>query len=46
MTTIRQPVQRMTEAAVAMLFEQIGRPKLSPEQRLFAGDMLPVARLG
>ena len=47
-TTIRQPVRRMTEAAVAMLIERIERPELSPEQRLFAGELLPgsSARLG
>jgi DNA-binding LacI/PurR family transcriptional regulator len=48
LTTIRQPVRRMTEAAVAMLIEQIERPELLPEQRLFAGELLPgcSARLG
>ena len=40
-TTIRQPVRRMTEAAVVMLLERIERPELSPEQRLFAGELLP-----
>jgi len=47
-TTIRQPVRRMTEAAVSMLLERIERPELSPEQRLFAGELLPgsSARLG
>ena len=47
-TTIRQPVRRMTEAAVAMLLERIERPELSPEQRLFTGELLPgsSARLG
>jgi DNA-binding LacI/PurR family transcriptional regulator len=30
-TTIRQPVRRMTEAAIAMLIERIERPDLSPE---------------
>ena len=47
-TTIRQPVRRMTDAAVAMLLERIERPELSPEQRLFAGELLPgsSARLG
>jgi DNA-binding LacI/PurR family transcriptional regulator len=47
-TTIRQPVRRMTEAAVAMLIERIEHPDLSPEQRLFAGELLPgrSARLG
>jgi DNA-binding LacI/PurR family transcriptional regulator len=47
-TTVRQPVRRMTEAAVAMLLERIEKPDLSPEQRLFAGELLPgaSARLG
>ena len=47
-TTIRQPVRRMTEAAVAMLLERIEQPGLSPEQRLFAGELLTgsSARLG
>jgi DNA-binding LacI/PurR family transcriptional regulator len=47
-TTVRQPVRRMTEAAVSMLLERIERPELSPEQRLFAGEFLPgaSARLG
>lgn len=40
-TTVRQPVRRMTEAAVAMLIERIERPDLSPEQRLFAGELQP-----
>ena len=48
LTTIRQPVRRMTEAAVSMLIERIERPELSPEQRLFAGELLQgnSARLG
>ena len=47
-TTVRQPVRRMTEAAVDMLVERIANPDLSPEQRLFAGEFLPgsSARLG
>jgi DNA-binding LacI/PurR family transcriptional regulator len=40
-TTIRQPVQRMTEAAVALLAERIEEPDLPPERRLFAGEFLP-----
>ncbi len=40
-TTVRQPVRRMTEAAVAMLIERIENPDISPEQRLFAGELLP-----
>jgi DNA-binding LacI/PurR family transcriptional regulator len=40
LTTIRQPVRRMTEAAISMLVERIEQPGLSPEQRLFAGELL------
>lgn len=43
LTTIRQPVQRMTEAAVALLAERIAQPELPPERRLFAGEFLPGA---
>jgi DNA-binding LacI/PurR family transcriptional regulator len=47
-TTIRQPVRRMTQAAVAMILERINDPETTPEQRVFAGEMLPgnSARLG
>jgi DNA-binding LacI/PurR family transcriptional regulator len=47
-TTVRQPVRRMTEAAVFMLIERIEQPGILPEQRLFAGELLPgqSARLG
>jgi DNA-binding LacI/PurR family transcriptional regulator len=41
LATIRQPVQRMTQAAVAMLAERIDQPNLPPERRLFAGEFLP-----
>jgi DNA-binding LacI/PurR family transcriptional regulator len=37
LTTIRQPVGRMTEAAVAMLLERVVTPDLPPELRSFAG---------
>lgn len=40
LTTIRQPVRRMTEAAVAMLVERIDEPGLPPERRLFAGELI------
>jgi DNA-binding LacI/PurR family transcriptional regulator len=40
LTTVRQPVGRMTEAAVAMLIERIEFPDTSPEQRLYAGELL------
>ena len=36
-TTVRQPVERMTEAAAAMLLERIENPDLSPEKRAFSG---------
>jgi DNA-binding LacI/PurR family transcriptional regulator len=39
-TTIRQPVRRMTEAAVTMLVERIEDPELPPEVRTFAGRLL------
>jgi len=41
LATVRQPVKRMTEAAVAMLLERIERPDLTPERRLFAGELIP-----
>ena len=43
LTTVRQPVQRMTAAAIAMLFERIEDPDLGPERRLFSGDLIPGA---
>ena len=39
-STIRQPVGRMTEAAVAMLMERIEDPDLPPEVRTFAGKLI------
>lgn len=39
-TSIRQPVRRMTEAAVAMLFERI-EEQTPPECRLFVGKFVP-----
>ena len=47
-TTVRQPVGRMTEAAVSMLMEHIADPDLPPEVRTFAGKLQPgsSARLG
>ena len=47
-TTVRQPVRRMTEAAVEMLIERIEEPSIAPERRFFAGQLLPgqSARLG
>ena len=40
LTTIRQPVGRMTEAAVAMLIERIGDPGTVAEVRTFAGELI------
>jgi DNA-binding LacI/PurR family transcriptional regulator len=40
LTTIRQPVRRMTEAAVTMLVERIANPDLPPEVRSFAGALI------
>ena len=40
LTTVRQPVGRMTEAAVSMVLERVGRTDLPPEKRTFSGIML------
>ena len=39
-TSIRQPVGRMTEAAVGMLMERLADPAAPAERRLFAGEFL------
>ena len=39
-TTVRQPVQRMTQSAVSMLIERIENPELSPEKRSFSGMLI------
>jgi DNA-binding LacI/PurR family transcriptional regulator len=41
LTTIRQPVRRMTDAAVTMLMARINDPSNPPERRLFSGQLLP-----
>ena len=48
LTSIRQPVRRMTEAAVAMLMERIEGGAMPAERRLFAGELLTggSARIG
>ena len=48
LSTVRQPVRRMTEAAVAMLMERIEDPELPPEVLTFAGKRIEgsSARLG
>lgn len=40
LTTIRQPVRRMTDAAVTMLLERIENPDLPPEIRSFTGSFI------
>lgn len=40
LTTIRQPVRRMTDAAVTMLLERIANPQLPPEVRSFSGSLI------
>ena len=39
-STVRQPVGRMTEAAVSMLLERIEDPDLPPEVRTFSGKLI------
>lgn len=48
LTTIRQPVRRMAEAAVQMVMERIESPDVEPETRLYAGELIAgrSARLG
>lgn len=48
LTTVRQPVDRMTEAAVSMLLERIEDRTLGPERRLFSGSLVrgASARIG
>lgn len=40
LTTIRQPVRRMTEATVNMMMELIENPSLPSEKRLFSGQLI------
>lgn len=37
LTTVQQPVERMTRATVAMLLERIEDPELLPDERIFTG---------
>ncbi|WND03030.1 LacI family DNA-binding transcriptional regulator [Temperatibacter marinus] len=41
LTTVRQPVGRMTDAAVTMLMERIEDAGMPPEKRVFAGVIIP-----
>ena len=40
LTTVRQPVGRMSEAAVSMLIDHIENRQMSPEKRVFSGDRI------
>lgn len=40
LTTVRQPVDRMSAAAVSMLLDRIENPDLSPEKRVFSGERI------
>ncbi len=40
LTTVRQPVRRMTEAAVSMILERVEHPELPPERRTFSGILV------
>jgi DNA-binding LacI/PurR family transcriptional regulator len=40
LSTVRQPVGRMTEAAVSMLLDRVDNPDLSPEKRVFSGERI------
>jgi DNA-binding LacI/PurR family transcriptional regulator len=48
LTTIRQPIRRLAEAAVALLMERVANPQLPPEKRVFSGVLVEgaSARLG
>ncbi|PHX99215.1 MAG: LacI family transcriptional regulator [Rhodospirillaceae bacterium] len=40
LTTVRQPVRRMAEAAVSMLVDRIEQAGLPPEKRVFTGELI------
>ena len=48
LTTLRQPVQQMAEAAASMLISRIGVPQVPPEKRGFTAQFIDgaTARLG
>jgi DNA-binding LacI/PurR family transcriptional regulator len=43
LTTVRQPVEAMTAAAVGLLLARVNDPDSRPEQQLFAGTLVPGA---
>ena len=48
LTTLRQPIRRMAEAAVSMLLEHVEEPSRPPERRVFSASLVEghSARLG
>ena len=46
LTTIRQPIGRMCDAAVAVLREQLDRPERTYEKRVFEGLLIDGATIG
>jgi DNA-binding LacI/PurR family transcriptional regulator len=48
LTTIRQPIHLMAEAALTLLMDRVGNPTLPPEKRVLAGQIVvgTSARLG
>lgn len=40
LTTIRQPVKRMAEEALALLMDRVQNPRLPPEKRVLAGEIV------
>ncbi len=41
LTTVAQPVSRMTDAVVSMILERVEQPELPPEKRTFSGILIP-----
>ena len=40
LTTIRQPIERMAEAALRLLMDRVANPELPPEKRVLAGTIV------
>lgn len=48
LTTVRQPIERMAEAAITLLMDRVENPGLPPEKRVLSGQLIDgaSARLG
>lgn len=46
LTTVRQPIGRMCEAAVSMLVDRIEKPEMSVERRVLTGSLLQGTSIG